>query len=50
LFYKKARISSAVATSIELLVNLDAITIIKLIIKKFGLDYLLKYVIILSMI
>jgi hypothetical protein len=48
LFYRKAHISTAVATSIELLINLDAVTIIKLIIKQFGLNYLLKYVILLS--
>ncbi len=43
------RVPSAIATSIELLVNLDAITIIKIIIKQFGLNYLLKYIFILSM-
>jgi hypothetical protein len=49
LFYRKAHIPSAVASTIELLVNLDAITIIKMIIKQFGLNYLLKYVVVLSL-
>jgi hypothetical protein len=48
LFYRKAHIPSAVVSTIELLVNLDAITIIQMIIKQFGLNYLMKYVVILS--
>lgn len=44
IFYKKAHISSAVVSTIEFIVNLDALTIIKIIIKKYGMNYLLNYI------
>jgi len=48
--YKKAHLSTALITSIEFIINLDIITIIELIIKRFGMTYLLKYIFLLSII
>ena len=37
-------------STIEFVINLNTLTIIKLIIKRFGMTYLLKYIFLLSMI
>jgi hypothetical protein len=49
-FYKKAHVSTALITSIEFIINLNALTIIEHIIKRFGMTYLLKYIFLLSII
>jgi hypothetical protein len=47
-FMKYLRIPSSTITTINFIIELNIITIIELIIKKFGFSYLLKYIFLLS--
>jgi hypothetical protein len=49
MLYKRAHISTAVVSSVEFIINLNVWSIIQIIIKKYGMTYLLKYIFLLSM-